>query len=115
MRQSGATTTAHRTPVTLAERWNGSSWSVQPTANPGGINPELVDVSCTSARACTAVGSAGNGGDVSGIGALAERWNGTSWSIERDPNIDPDRFEGCRARPAGPAPQLGLRLTGIRS
>jgi len=43
--------------VTLAERWNGTSWTIQPTRNPGG-GPErsLNGVSCTSAMACTAAG-----------------------------------------------------------
>jgi hypothetical protein len=46
--------------VTLAERWNGSSWSVQPTPTPGG-DGSLGDVSCASATACMAVGSSSSG------------------------------------------------------
>src|SRR5215472_7085382 len=62
----------------LAERWNGTLWSIQATPNPpqgGGLN----GVSCTAASACTAVGG-------SGAGPLAERWNGTRWSIQATPN-----------------------------
>jgi hypothetical protein len=70
--------------VTLAERWNGTSWSIQPTPNPGNQNNRLSGVSCTSASACTAVGFAGNFG--AGSLTLAERWNGTSWSIQPTPN-----------------------------
>lgn len=40
----------------LAEAWNGSSWTVQPTPNPDGY-ASLAAISCTSASACTAVGS----------------------------------------------------------
>jgi hypothetical protein len=71
--------------VTLAEVWNGTSWSIQPTPNPSGA-PEgvLYGVSCTSASACTAVGyyTDSSGTDVT----LAEAWNGTSWSIETTPD-----------------------------
>jgi hypothetical protein len=65
---------------TLAEAWNGSSWSVQTTPNPsGGEVSALSGVSCTSSSACTAVGA-------SGADSLAENWNGTSWSIQPTPN-----------------------------
>jgi hypothetical protein len=65
----------------LAERWNGSRRSVLPTPNPpSGTQYGLESVSCTSARACTAVGTYGN--DAFG---LAERWNGSRWSIQRTP------------------------------
>jgi hypothetical protein len=41
----------------LAERWNGHTWSVTRLARPpGATNRFLTGVSCTSARACTAVG-----------------------------------------------------------
>jgi hypothetical protein len=71
--------------VPLAERWNGSRWRIQrtPTAPAGLRDGSLVAVSCTSANACTAVAryvtGPGNGAPV------AERWNGTTWSIQRVP------------------------------
>ena len=66
---------------TLAEEWNGTSWSVKktPSLKAGG---SLNGVSCTSASACTAVGFDGNGE------SLAERWNGTAWSIQATPNVN---------------------------
>ena len=75
--------------VTLAERWNGTSWSVQTTPpNPKGVTDSSLDsVSCTSATACTAVGFPDNDAQV---GTLAERWNGTSWSIQSTPNPPPN-------------------------
>jgi hypothetical protein len=57
----------------LAERWNGLSWSVMPLPTP--TSGALAGVSCTSARACTAVG-------MSSIGPLAERWNGHRWHTQ---------------------------------
>jgi hypothetical protein len=41
-------------------------------------------VSCTSASACTAVGSYTNSAGTSV--ALAERWNGKAWTIQKTPN-----------------------------
>ncbi len=69
---------------TLAEVWNGTSWAVQPTPNPGGTDDQLSGVSCTAADACTAVGSYGDFG--TGTLTVAEVWNGTSWSIQKTPN-----------------------------
>jgi len=70
--------------ATLAERWNGTSWAIQPTIDPtGSTYPTLYGVSCTSGRACTAVGSYydSTGQTVT----LSERWNGTSWMIQPTP------------------------------
>jgi hypothetical protein len=66
----------------LVERWNGVRWSIQP--NPAGSRPSVLNgVSCTSATACTAVGSAPPFVVAGGVGApLVERWDGSSWSIE---------------------------------
>ena len=44
--------------VTLAERWNGSAWSIQTTPNPPGATTALFEgVSCPTTTACTAVGA----------------------------------------------------------
>jgi len=69
---------------TLAERWDGVTWRIVPSANPAAGGGGFNTVSCASASACTAVGLA-----VSSSGAqtsLAERWNGTRWSIQATPN-----------------------------
>ena len=75
----GASTTAAGTARALAERWNGTRWTIQPTPNPPQGGGFLNGVSCTSASACTAVGT-------SNAGTLAERWNGTRWTIQPTPN-----------------------------
>jgi DNA-binding beta-propeller fold protein YncE len=77
----GYSETESETHTTLAERWNGTSWSVMSTPNVGGIAAsELYSVSCASASDCWATGRSSNltGGMVA---ALAEHWNGTGWSI----------------------------------
>ena len=63
----------------LAERWNGSSWSVETTPLPPAAgSARFSSVSCSSATSCTAVGQAG-------AQALAERWDGTTWSLQPTP------------------------------
>ena len=69
--------------TTLAERWNGSAWSVQPTPNPIQLD-ELNGVWCSSRRSCTAVGDyTDRAGDATL--PLVERWQGARWSVIRTP------------------------------
>lgn len=72
----------------LVERWNGSSWTIQPAADPPG-GGSFAAVSCSAPNVCTAVGSgAGNPQDVSQLGSavpLVERWEGGSWTIQPTP------------------------------
>jgi len=65
----------------LAERWNGTSWAIQPVPGPAGF-PEagFFAISCASAQACTAVGARSS--SAGATTPLAERWNGTSWAIQ---------------------------------
>lgn len=68
----------------LAERWNGSRWSVMHLPVPAGATSGgLTGVSCTSAGACTAVGFDAT---ASGSAPLAERWNGQRWAIQQTPS-----------------------------
>lgn len=73
------------TEYTVAEKWNGTEWSVQTTINPGGTeNNEqngLLGISCTSSTACTAVGYYQQGAGVGNLEVLGERWNGTTWTV----------------------------------
>ena len=91
---------------TLAEAWNGTAWSIQPTPNrDGAILSLLFGISCPSATACTAVGGhsalRGSRGDLPGGLALAETWNGTSWSVQTTP----------RPKGAGTATLSGISCT----
>jgi len=85
----GSSTNASGTEVTLAEAWNGSSWLPQTTLNPAGATgSSLSGVSCFTTSSCTAVGAESTGGgnpppDL----ALAEAWNGSSWSIQPTPSL----------------------------
>jgi hypothetical protein len=76
--------TVARRDVNLAESWNGTSWRVQAIPQPkGAAHSALHAVSCTSRRACTAVGryetAAGR------VFTVAERWNGARWAIQAAP------------------------------
>jgi len=78
-------------PMTLAEAWNGTDWTIQTTPNPSGNTSSVLDgVSCLSADACTAVGSyTASSGDLV---ALAEGWDGTDWTIETTPLVDSNLY-----------------------
>jgi hypothetical protein len=76
----------------LAERWHliatepgrddlVTRWSLQATPSPGDAFRSLRGVSCAATKACTAVGA-----QTSSASALAQRWNGSNWSIDRTPN-----------------------------
>ncbi len=64
----------------LAERWNGSAWLRQATPAPV-HRPEnaLYDVSCATGTSCVAVGASA-ATVTSAKQAMAEVWNGASWS-----------------------------------
>ena len=82
-------------PVPLVERWNGSTWSTEhtPMSNTAGWSGSLSAVSCASSSACVAVGL--SYGDNSSSGPFAERWDGSSWSIERIPQLgDAEALDG---------------------
>ena len=72
---------------TLAYRFNsngGLNWTLQSPPNPSGATESIFqDVSCATETSCTAAGSSVGGGATK---TLAEKWNGTSWSIQGTPN-----------------------------
>jgi len=71
--------------VPLAERWNGTAWSIQESPSPTGATQSVLEgVSCTSSTACTATGYFINSSEK--IVPLAESWNGTAWSVQEPPS-----------------------------
>jgi hypothetical protein len=66
-------------------------WAFQHIAVPPRAHGfSLTAVSCTSARACTAVGSKNMTVSlVSGVLTVAERWNGHSWVLQATPARNP--------------------------
>ncbi len=101
---------------TLAERWNGANWSIQRTRDPAGAtSSRLVGVSCASSRSCIAVGFWYYERLPSSEVMLAERWNGTSWSVQRTPNpagATFGQFGGVSCVPAGTCTAVGFLSNG---
>jgi hypothetical protein len=72
----------------LAERWNGSAWSIETTPDPAGADgARLYGVACPTAKVCDGVGSYALQTAPSVLLPLAERWNGTSWKITAIPPL----------------------------
>jgi len=71
--------------VTLAEQWNGSTWTVRSTPDQAGTTTDLLSgVSCPTAGVCEAVGNSSTRGTTPQA-ALAEAWDGTAWSLQAMP------------------------------
>ncbi|MCU1428399.1 MAG: hypothetical protein JWL83_2399 [Actinomycetia bacterium] len=64
----------------LAETWDGTTWTVTPSADPpGSVEAVLGSVSCVSVTSCSAVGRYTD--SPSSYKTLAQRWDGTQWTI----------------------------------
>lgn len=103
----GYYTSVGGTEYTLAEVWNGTTWDIQSTPNESIDNTVLNAVSCTSATACTAVGSYT---DSAGSSTLAEVWNGTTWKLQSTPNpsgASSSELSGVSCRSAGACTAVG--------
>jgi hypothetical protein len=76
----------------LMEHWDGSGWSIVPTAIPASTTGSILSsISCTNTSQCWAVGSSGSFGGGGGSGfqpsSFIENWNGSAWSIDPSPNV----------------------------
>ncbi len=90
--------------LTLAEAWDGTSWTIQPSPNPVGTDgPNGTfegGVSCPMASACTAVGQFSPSPAPHPGVTLAERWNGSAWQVQNTPNPGPvEGADGTRNSP----------------
>jgi subtilisin family serine protease len=82
---------------TLAEAWNGSTWSLQTVPAPAGVTQSaLEDISCSSATSCLAVGNTNNpetGSSLqNGPVGFALNWDGAQWSVST--SLQPGPFFG---------------------
>ena len=75
---------------TLAQRWNGTNWSVVPSPSPDPAQNLLTDVDGVSANDVWAIGNFGNDGYGSTIGGLVMHWNGLEWSQVKVPGAVSD-------------------------
>jgi hypothetical protein len=76
----GIQTNASDKDRTLAEHWNGTSWTVFPTVNPAVSHNDLYSVSAVSSTNVWAVGAYETNSSSGTTATLAEHWNGASWS-----------------------------------
>jgi hypothetical protein len=75
----GTWQSARYVPYSLAESWNGSTWSVKATPQPlETAESFLTGVSCATATTCEAVGRYIDHQDVQKV--LVERWSAGKWS-----------------------------------
>ena len=87
-------------------------WHLQsPPVPSGAIASDLSDVSCTSASACTAVGSDESSGSV--FSTFAERWNGTSWTVENTPSPTVSNLNGVACISPADCIAVGDVLSGV--
>jgi hypothetical protein len=114
----GASSNTQSLTVTMAERWNGTSWRVQGTPQPGstipGSSPDLSGVSCPTATFCAAVGA--NQVVSTQIG-LADAWNGTTWkqmSFPEPPGSTSEGPDQVSCTSASFCEAVGLYLNGSR-
>ncbi len=93
----------------LAERWNGSAWSVQsmpsPTEATGFVT--LTGISCASSSACTAVGYFYP--EITKQRTLAESWDGTKWTVQSttNPNAGTNALSQVSCTAAGACTAVG--------
>ena len=72
----GDSDTADTDNIALAEHWDGSAWTIEPTARSQIL---LTSVSCAAASSCAAIAAAN----------VLEVWDGSSWSPESLPGVAP--------------------------
>jgi hypothetical protein len=77
MRGQSATTWAQPITKTLAQKWNGKTWSIVSTPNPNPANI-FYDVASSTRNDVWAVGVTGSHSPH----ALIEHWNGKLWKVE---------------------------------
>src|SRR5579885_210603 len=69
---------------TLTEHWNGKSWKIVPSPDPGTIQNSLIGVTAISGSNLWAVGAYANNNTAGQT--LIEHWNGKSWKTVPSPN-----------------------------
>jgi hypothetical protein len=93
---------------TLIEHWDGATWRIVPSPNvtgPGSVLNILTGVSALGAGDVWAVGNALANG--SAYSALAEHWDGASWTITPTPSPQPSALNAVSGMPGGPAFAVG--------
>jgi outer membrane protein assembly factor BamB len=98
-----------QTTLTLAEHWNGTSWSVVSSPNIG-ADDYLEGVAANASNDVWAVGHSYQNGAAR---SLVEHWNGTSWSIVSSPNpgSQADVLDDVTVSPTGDVWAVGFQMS----
>jgi hypothetical protein len=92
--------------LSLAERWTGHGWHIQPTVSPGDENA-LVGVTALTGTQAWAAGGYTFG---SNLGTLVEHWDGASWQEPSTPDPDlQDALSAIAARSASDVWAVGTQ------
>ena len=96
---------------TLTEHWDGTQWSIQPSANNNANESVLQGVSCVSTSDCYAVGIDASGSST--YNGLVEQWNGTTWSIvtSAQPSAQENQLDGAWCAADGTCHATGIERT----
>lgn len=73
----------------LVEHWNGEGWTVVPSSDPGNCTNAITTISADSATDAWAVGTYADGDEPDLERSLILPWDGTSWTISKDPSVAP--------------------------
>jgi hypothetical protein len=76
---------------TMTLHWDGSAWTIIPSADLGTEANILEDVDAVSSSDVWAVGFGNNSGGNTGR-AIAEHWNGTRWALVKPPSPGPGSY-----------------------
>jgi hypothetical protein len=88
----------------LIEHWNGATWTIFPTPQPGGNNVDLNGVAAIASNNVWAVGDYELDPTGTHIKTFAEHWNGATWTLDlTTPNPNPtfSLLSGAAADPSG--------------
>lgn len=89
--------------VFLVERWNGTSWTAQPTPNAtnsgAAYGAQLSGVSCVSATTCEAVGGTDSASNALNR-AYGELWSGSGWTLQAMPDANNALAVSCSSTTA---------------
>jgi hypothetical protein len=103
----GTTTPPGQTQLTLAESWNGSFCTLQPSPSMGRTYGLFNGVSCASGTACWAVG--GFDTFIGTPSTLGVEWNGSTWGYAStvSPSITYNVFNGVSCMSNGTCTFVG--------
>jgi hypothetical protein len=73
--------------VSYAELWNGTAWSVVRVPGRKGLGTNFIGVSCGSPTSCVSVGVASKDGSEQTSRAVADIYNGRSWTAQSVPAL----------------------------